>query len=274
MSNVEVDWLGDQFQVKFKYDPLVVAAVKELPGRRWDPDGKVWFVKDSPQFRSFVVSHDAVVSVDAGAAMATSKQSLGSVRQHGPRLILDSKYDARLVEAIRTVEGRKWDKDHKRWQFPLSSVRSVKAIVDQFDLDWLVDDSVPDADPVTVPIVKAKGDQFLVYTTYDRDVLDAIKEMPGAEWDRWETAFRVPVECVVEIDEFVHRFAGVLDETAQKVVQQAGEVLTMFKASSATSAQVEINGFGGDLMPFQGAGVLYALSALGYQSEADALVRK
>lgn len=272
MSPVEIDWAGEQYEVKFKYDPAVVSAIKELPGRKWDPERKVWLVKDSPQFRSFVASCESEISVDAGAAMSTVEQCLGSIKQIGPRLILESKYDARLVEAIRTIEGRKWDKEQKCWQFPLSSVRTVKAIVKQFDLKWLVADEVPDSEPITVPIVKVKGAQFLVFTTYDRDVLDAIKEMPGAEWDRWETAFRVPLECVVEIDEFVTRFDGQFDESAKEVVSQAEATLTMFRASSATAANVLIDGLGGDLMPFQAAGVLYALTALGYQSQADALI--
>ena len=271
-AQIEVDKAGDSFQLRSKYDPQVIASIKELPGRRWDPQNKVWLVKDSPQFRRFVAAYLVSVSEEAQLVLNGETQLLGAITQNGPKLILDSVYDARLIEAVRTIEGRKWDKDIKQWKFPLSSVRAVKQLAQQFNLKWDVSEDVPDSDPITVPVVKVKGGQFMIYSTYDRDVLDAIKEMPGVEWDRYATAFKVPLDCVVEIDEFVTKFGGELDDEAIKVVQEAEAVLSLFRASSSADANMVIDGLGGELMPFQRAGVLYALTALGFGSHIAPLV--
>lgn len=271
MSVVQIEWAQDQYEVSFKYDAQIVAAIKLLPSRKWDAARKVWLVKDSPQFRSFIAGAQVEATVGASAVLAGEQPPLGKIRQEGPRLILESQYDARLVEAVRLIEGRKWDKEIKCWKFPLTSVRKLKTLCNQFGLVWAIVSEVPDSEPVTVPIVKVKGGQFLVFTNYDRDVLDAVKEIAGVEWDRWESAFRIPIDCVVEVDEFVKKHNGVWDDSAVGVVKDASEILQMFKASSATTAELEIIGLGGKLMPFQAAGVLYALSALGKGPHTDLL---
>ena len=42
VSSVTVQ--GDRLAVRFPYDPKKVAAVREISGRRWDPDNKIWTV--------------------------------------------------------------------------------------------------------------------------------------------------------------------------------------------------------------------------------------
>ncbi|MCA8966685.1 MAG: hypothetical protein KDC48_17525, partial [Planctomycetes bacterium] len=41
---VELDQDGAHLLIRFPYREDLVAMVKELPGRRWDPRGKVWRV--------------------------------------------------------------------------------------------------------------------------------------------------------------------------------------------------------------------------------------
>ncbi len=264
LKAVGVDFDGEAFIVTFDYDPEIVASVKELPQRKWDPDNKRWLVKDSAQLRSFIKHYYCYVSEQAHGALLSEKKRLGVFRQDGPRIVLESQYDPRLVEAIRTITGRKWDQETKRWKFPLTAIKPLKQLAAQFDVEWQIDDDSPIVDPIEVPTVTVKGGQFVIYTTYDRDVLDAIKEMPGVSWDRREAAFRVPLECVVEIDEFVTRFDGVLDGQAQELISSAGDTIALFRASSATEANLQIDGLSGTLMPFQQAGVVYALRVLGF----------
>jgi len=38
--------------VKFKYDETLVAAIKQIPGRQWNTQGKYWIVPDNPEARS------------------------------------------------------------------------------------------------------------------------------------------------------------------------------------------------------------------------------
>jgi integrase/recombinase XerD len=41
-----------QLVVKFEYDPAMVAAIKQLAGHRWNPEGKLWTVADTPENRA------------------------------------------------------------------------------------------------------------------------------------------------------------------------------------------------------------------------------
>lgn len=35
---------GENYEIRFPYDPQVVSMVKEVPGRRWNPDNKFWSI--------------------------------------------------------------------------------------------------------------------------------------------------------------------------------------------------------------------------------------
>ena len=35
---------GDEYEIRFPYDSEVISKVKEVPGRRWNPDGKFWSI--------------------------------------------------------------------------------------------------------------------------------------------------------------------------------------------------------------------------------------
>lgn len=38
--------------VKFEYSEAAVAAIKQIPGRQWNPEGKFWTVPDTPEARA------------------------------------------------------------------------------------------------------------------------------------------------------------------------------------------------------------------------------
>ena len=38
--------------VKFEYSGAAVAAIKQVPGRRWNPEGKFWTIPDTPEARA------------------------------------------------------------------------------------------------------------------------------------------------------------------------------------------------------------------------------
>ena len=41
-----------QLVVKFEYSEAAVAAIKQIPGRRWNPEGKFWTIPDTPEARA------------------------------------------------------------------------------------------------------------------------------------------------------------------------------------------------------------------------------
>ncbi len=38
--------------VKFEYNEAIVAAIKQLPGHQWNPEGKFWIIADTPENRA------------------------------------------------------------------------------------------------------------------------------------------------------------------------------------------------------------------------------
>jgi|GEM_PF-6270561 len=38
--------------VKFEYSEAAVAAIKQIPGRQWNPEGKFWTIPDTPEVRA------------------------------------------------------------------------------------------------------------------------------------------------------------------------------------------------------------------------------
>ena len=51
-GRVAVRLVGNSVQVRFRYDSDLVARIREVPGRRWDGETKVWTVP-KPQWRTF-----------------------------------------------------------------------------------------------------------------------------------------------------------------------------------------------------------------------------
>lgn len=67
---------GDRLAVAFPYDPGLVAAVKAVPGRRWDPGRKVWTVPiGSPELQAFVERTSAIGDADVLAEVAGAAQA-------------------------------------------------------------------------------------------------------------------------------------------------------------------------------------------------------
>ena len=53
---------GNVIEISFPYNALMVQEVKDLPGRRWNPDGKIWTVPatsmHAPAVITFAQRHD------------------------------------------------------------------------------------------------------------------------------------------------------------------------------------------------------------------------
>lgn len=53
MLKFQLTRVGKKFRLSFPYDELIVAEVKALPDRFWNPDRKCWVIGYSPAFREF-----------------------------------------------------------------------------------------------------------------------------------------------------------------------------------------------------------------------------
>jgi hypothetical protein len=268
-----IDHDGTRYVLRFGYDPDLIAEVKRLPGRAWDAHRKVWAAPLSDALRSLIDSHRFCPTAAARHALqsaaesaSSSEPATGSVDQDGPRLLLRTHYDPALVAAIKEIRGRRWDPTSRVWVAPITSVVAVRELADRFALAWNVTDEPDDVDPVIRPVVAAAGGVFVVTFDYDRDLVAAIRDLPGASWNRARWAWTLPLSAAVDLYEFATQSGALVDPSADPHMGAAREATARVAESAATDADLEIPGLGGALMPFQRAGVAYALRSLGFSA--------
>lgn len=271
-----VDHDGGRFVLRFGYSPALIADVKRLPGRRWDHAVKVWTVPASDPLTRLIAMYDFRPTAAATAAFAMPPDPgavapLGSVDQDGPRLFIRTDYDAALVAAIKDIPGRRWDAAARAWVTPISSVVPVREVADRFGLTWNVSEDVEDVDPTIRPTVEARGGELHVMFDYDRDLVAAVRDLPGARWNRSLFAWVLPVAAAADVLEFVTAAGGTIAASADRHFAAARDAAARIADSAATDADLDVPGLGGELMPFQRAGVAYALRALGYVADGSGL---
>lgn len=42
MNRIQINQNGNYYEIKFKYDPVLVAMIKQIPGKEWNPSEKLW----------------------------------------------------------------------------------------------------------------------------------------------------------------------------------------------------------------------------------------
>lgn len=139
------------FVLAFPYEPAVVSRVKGIPGRRWHPDHRAWQVPATPasvralrallaEDPRFVATRAAQERLDAighsPEPASAPGATRGLVRRQGRRLVLEFDYEPTLVDQIKTIDGRRYDRETHAWSVPLSpnSVPALLAILDAYPL--------------------------------------------------------------------------------------------------------------------------------------------
>lgn len=133
--------------VAFPFEAVLVAAIKELPVRRFDGARKCWVVGRGSEaaLAAFIAAHGVVArpEVDAwiAAAMAAPAQAAAPVaskapnfRIEGDRVVLCAPYNADAVEPLRQVPGRRWDAARKVNTFPIAAdtVAALERLAERF----------------------------------------------------------------------------------------------------------------------------------------------
>ena len=173
-------------------------------------------------------------------------------------------YDPLLVADIRSIPGRQWSSADRCWYAPLTSVRTVVEYGRKHDFRLAAEvQTVPDAEPPLGPTVAIEDHAFSITFDYDRNLLARVKELPGCRWNPKRKAWRVDLDASSSVSDFVIATGAIVDHSADDVLDETREALERIIASSAADADFDVPGLGGVLLPFQRAGVAYALRALG-----------
>ena len=103
--------------------------------------------------------------------------------------------------------------------------------------------------------------ELLIKFPYDPDLVNKVKQVGGAKWDKQSYVWRIMVNP--SNAESITKFAAVNGFDVAPAVREAINKITAavesnISASSASAADIDVVGLGGELMPFQKAGVAYA----------------
>lgn len=179
---------------------------------------------------------------------------------YGTRVgVLHRRWPGRVVvDALRAVAGRRWDRKRGVNTFPKSSVGALRAVAGRFG--WDVPDWLVDAAEQPVAWIGAKDGQFLIRAEWGvgAEIVDVVRLLTGRRWSANEQLWHVPYVHVDAVRRIVQKWPVTVDDTAAVLLteyeQRDTDVLT------AEGFRLR-DGFGVDLFPYQTEGVAYTVGA-------------
>ena len=255
--------LGNKIVVSFPYDKDLVTAVKNLIGRKWEPDGKRWICEPSADLERLLNEHMFVVD-DFAKQILQQALPMNSVTQKDHVLILKVGYNPQLLEEIRSIASRKWDKNARHWTFSIVAIPMLAKLAQDYGLVWNVADENIDKPQVVLD----KGWLSVAFSA-ERDVQEIMAELYGTKWDGYQMRWLVPIEYAPEIKMAVDEHGFTVDSEIEREFERFGHEIELLTLSKSQKATLEIPGMRIELMPFQQAGVLYVLKALNAQQQSD-----
>ena len=202
---------------------------------------------------------------------------VGEATNEAKGIVVRFDYNPKIVDAIRTVPGRRWNADDKTWTIPRESVTLLRKIANDYNI-FLTNDvkQLPDIEMDIRPKIMVNGNNFAISFEYEGSMIAEVRQMPGSEWSPSLRLWTVPIESVDEIVRFAQTHEAKVSKEAKALIDEAEEVRNTIEASQAHDAEITINGFGDEtyqLFPFQRAGVAYAMRAMGYEHQNGDWVR-
>ena len=180
--------------------------------------------------------------------------------------------DAR--EKLKDIWGRRWNNDTKCWTLPAKAAASVETWAAEFGIELteaakvaaaanrdFVAPPPPEKQPNSIKVV---GDVAVFTFEYDPNLVAAVKNIAGRKWDKENKKWTCPLNLKTReaISVFVTHYGEKFEVDAALTEQfEAIEVraTSRIEASQAHDCNIEIEGLGGELRPFQKAGVSYMI---------------
>ncbi|MFL5883784.1 MAG: DEAD/DEAH box helicase [Thermoleophilaceae bacterium] len=286
-----VDRRGERALIfRFEFDELLNAAVKRLPGRRFDWETREWIVPARPEFAEefaelLVVFPRIQVEPEVAAWLSdVGWHGVASVRDvgYGPTLAVRS-----LVGIVpEWLEERGEESADGRVELALDrEVAELVSEVEGVELDTVADMAVSRVleglEPVGAELDLGVDDEgverFELWMGTCVDAAPAFLRLAeahragprtgifGLAEQRYVLAVPADAALLDQLDDFVHDhdFVVVSEEAQARREQLRAERLqskAIIALSLADDAELELPVLGGELRPFQRAGVRYALA--------------
>lgn len=177
------------------------------------------------------------------------------------QLVIRTKYDPELVAQIKSLPKRKWDATEKAWYVSPKYSKEVQQIAHTFNIDYEVGE-IPN-EMITDNLVRIDYEQetFYIYFDYDLVLLEKVRGISRARYSPILRGWSVPKECAVEVLEFAGGVNALIEPSCDEVLEKAQKDAVQVAASRAVQSNFVVEGIRGELMPFQKAGVEYAVNA-------------
>lgn len=188
-------------------------------------------------------------------------KSLSLVDDH---LALIFPYDQDDVAAVKKIPGAKWDKLARVWRVPMSSLHEAREFATE-RLFWIENDvlvfDLPTPDNETTGVTKV--DQWIYLSfSYDPVKVRSVKLIPGITWHAKSKAWRAPETSIFEAIAWADKFGEIVPQTIRDEASSIREKHEqLIAASRSVDADLEVPGFTGSLLPYQKAGISYAVNA-------------
>ena len=269
---VDVDDRG--LLVRFGYNPSLSDSLKaEVGGVSWDRDGKVWRASpavggklcDWARQHRVAVTSQAVDFVEHVPAAALANPYGVLITESAGKIVLKSttKPPADQMEAIKALPSRRWVPALGWWEMPHYVIRDVRDLVERFG--WATSpefEAMDDRDPAAVPVkIEVLENLIIVRFPYNEVLMAAIKSELGGRWSKADRAWKVPIEMAEQLVDLIARADVQGGEGADELLTAARQLGARIEASRQLAAELDVDGLGLELHPFQKAGVNYILDS-------------
>lgn len=230
------------------------------------------------QLASYGIDYGAIAQNTMSEKKAQAEQVRLVHYRNGKFIVAIPFSDSAARDAFKaTVTGRFWDGDNKFWTAPESSAAAVVNFAANYGYKLSDDARKVTAD---VPVVEVKTPRptssgrlevskngqtaRVLFDSYPgQTVLASIKDIPGRTYDASDKVWSVPLNAasINAVKAFINRYRLTVDG-AERIDERERLALENVAESSALDADIQIDGLGLELMPFQKAGVAYTIKNL------------
>jgi superfamily II DNA or RNA helicase len=260
----------------FPYRPDIVDAVRAIPGRRFDWDAKEWWAPQAddtaPYVKGVIERHPSLLVADEVRAWLAEAASgwvgrVGAARLDGRGAFVLETISGDLPEELAVEErgGRLWLRFSRETADALLELRGAR--LDTRALRCATKLQVGlDPAPATLALVESVGEpRFTLDVNWDPETITAFLVLPACE----AHGRSLPIDpyLVEPLEHYLRTYGVEVAPNARDVLDRLGaehdaaiEDVRRSRAHDAPALDVE-PALGGELRPFQRAGVAYVLRA-------------
>ena len=179
-------------------------------------------------------------------------------------LVFDFPYDMAQVAEIKQIPGAKWDKVGRVWRVPMSSLEEARSFATKHNFHVGTDVltfTLPKKLNKTQGVYR-KGDWLFMSFAYEPVRVRLVKGISGVTWDPESKAWRAPLTAIRQVINWATTFNEHLPEEINQLAEDIEKQRDKnIAAAKSTNAELDLPTIQGELLPYQKAGVLYAVNA-------------